>query len=118
MLEEYLRHFVNANKNNWLQLLDVAQFCSNTQKIFYTSKSAFEIATGQQTLLPLTMDEYSEKNLRAFNFTKEWKMNIKIARAYLEKALKRKKKWTDQGRRSLDFQSGDKVLIKLRTDQL
>lgn len=29
LLEEYLRHFVNANQKNWVQLLDVAQFCYN-----------------------------------------------------------------------------------------
>ncbi|TYK15933.1 reverse transcriptase [Cucumis melo var. makuwa] len=27
MLEEYLRYFVNARQKNWVQLLDVAQFC-------------------------------------------------------------------------------------------
>lgn len=29
LLEEYLRHFVSANQKNWVQLLDVAQFCYN-----------------------------------------------------------------------------------------
>ena len=55
---------------------------------------------------------------RAFNFTKEWKKTTEIARAYLEKASKRMKKWVDHGRRPLEFQLGDKVLIKLQTDHL
>ena len=118
MLEEYLRHFVNANQKNWLQLLDVAQFCFNTQKSSSTNKSLFEIVNGQQPLLPHTMDEYSGKTPRAFNFTKEWKKNAEIAQAYLEKASKRMKKWADQVRRPLEFQPGDKVLIKLQTNQL
>ena len=29
LLEKYLRHYVIANQKNWLQLLDVAQFCYN-----------------------------------------------------------------------------------------
>ena len=49
-----------------------------------------------------------------FNFTKEWKKNIEIAWAYLEKSLKRMKKWADQGRRLLEFQPRDNVLIKLK----
>ena len=92
MLEEYLRHFVNANQKNWPQLLDVAQFYFNAQKSSSTNKSPFEIVTGQQPLLPHIVDEYSIKNPRAFNFTKEWKKNTEIARAYLEKASKRMKK--------------------------
>ncbi|KAA0067731.1 reverse transcriptase [Cucumis melo var. makuwa] len=31
MLKEYLRHFVNSRQKNWVQLLDVAQFCFNAQ---------------------------------------------------------------------------------------
>ena len=110
MLEEYLK--------NWTQLLHVAQFCFNTQKSSSTNKSPFEIVISQQPLLPHTVDEYNGKNPRAFNFTKEWKKSIEIARAYLEKASKRMKKWADRGRRPLEFQPGDKVLIKLQSDQL
>ena len=61
MLEEYLRHFVNANQKNW-HLLDVAQFCFDAQKSSSTNKSPFEIVIGQQPLLPHTMDDYSGKN--------------------------------------------------------
>ncbi|KAJ7968029.1 Retrotransposon protein, putative, Ty3-gypsy subclass [Quillaja saponaria] len=44
--------------------------------------------------------------------------NIDIARAYLEKASKRMKKWADKGRRQLEFQVGDLVLVKLTKEQL
>ena len=46
MLEEYLRHFVNANQKNWAQLLDVAQFCFNARKSSSTNQSPFEVVTG------------------------------------------------------------------------
>ena len=46
MLEEYLRHFVNANQKNWVELLDVAQLCFNSQRSSSTGKSPFEIVTG------------------------------------------------------------------------
>lgn len=56
MLEEYLRHFVSANQKDWVKLLDVAQLCFNSQKSSSTNKSPFEIVTGQQPLLPHTVD--------------------------------------------------------------
>ena len=118
MLEEYLRHFVNANQKNWPQLLDVAQFCFNSQKSSSSNKSPFEVVNGQQPLFPHTVDEYRGRNPRAFNFTKDWKKTTEIARAYLEKASKRMKKWADQKRRPLEFKAGDLVLIKLRPEQL
>ncbi|KAL0395393.1 UNVERIFIED_CONTAM: Transposon Ty3-I Gag-Pol polyprotein [Sesamum latifolium] len=56
MLEEYLRHFVRGTQKDWVKLLDVAQLCFNAQKSSSTNKSAFEIITGQQPLLPHTLD--------------------------------------------------------------
>ncbi|KAL0402123.1 UNVERIFIED_CONTAM: Transposon Tf2-12 polyprotein [Sesamum latifolium] len=56
MLEEYLRHFVRGTQKDWVKLLDVAQLCFNAQKSSSTNKSAFKIVTGQQPLLPHTLD--------------------------------------------------------------
>ena len=42
---------------------------------------------------------------------------MEIARAYLEKASKRMKKWADKGRRDLEFKVGDLVLVKLMPEQ-
>ncbi len=72
---------------------------------------------GQNPLLPHTVDEYRGKNPRAFHFTKDWKNNVDVARAYLEKASRRMKKWADQGRRPLEFQAGDLVMVKLTAEQ-
>ncbi|KAF2317305.1 hypothetical protein GH714_019960 [Hevea brasiliensis] len=56
LLEEYLRHFVNASEKNWASLLDVAQFYFNSLKSSTTNKSPFEIVTSQQPLVPHTLD--------------------------------------------------------------
>ncbi|KAJ7963973.1 Retrotransposon protein, putative, Ty3-gypsy subclass [Quillaja saponaria] len=119
MLEEYLCHFASVNQRNWPKLLDTAQFCFNAQKSSATNKSPFEIVTGQQPLLPHTLDgPYTGKSPKAHHFTKDWKQNIDIARVYLKKASKRMKKWADKGRRQLEFQVGDLVLVKLTKEQL
>lgn len=113
MLEEYLWHFVTGNQKNWVDLLDVAQLCFNAQKSSSTNKSPFEIVTGQQPLLPHTVDvPASTKSPRAENFSQEWKRNIEITRSYLEKATKRMKKYADKKGRLVEFQVGDRVMLK------
>jgi hypothetical protein len=54
----------------------------------------------------------SARSPLARTFTEEWKRNLEIARSYLEKAQKRMKKQADQGRRFVEFNVGDQVLVK------
>ncbi|KAA0056480.1 reverse transcriptase [Cucumis melo var. makuwa] len=99
MLEEYLRHFINARQKNWVQLLDVAQLCFNAQMSSSIGRSPFEIVFGRQpVLLHLVDHPYVGKNPQALNFTKKWKQTTNIARAYLEKASRWMKKWADKKR--------------------
>ncbi|KAL0434741.1 UNVERIFIED_CONTAM: hypothetical protein Sradi_0182000 [Sesamum radiatum] len=87
MLEEYLRHFVRGTQKDCVKLLDVAQLCFNAQKSSSTNKSAFEIVTGQQPLLPHTLDSPQSKRM---------------------------KKYADQNRRFIEFSAGDLVMVKLK----
>ena len=110
MLEEFLRHFINARQKNWVQMLDVAQLSFNWQQSSLTGKTPFEIVCGRQPLMPHVIDHpYGGRSPQAYNFTKEWKQTSKIARAraYLEKVYRRMKKWADRKRRALEFQDGD-----------
>ncbi|KAL0401393.1 UNVERIFIED_CONTAM: Transposon Tf2-11 polyprotein [Sesamum latifolium] len=91
MLEEYLRHFVRGTQKDWVKLLDVAQLCFNAQKSSSTNKSAFEIITGQQPLLPHTLDSPQSKRI---------------------------KKYADQNRRFIEFNAGDLVMVKVPDPRL
>ncbi|KAG8367928.1 hypothetical protein BUALT_Bualt16G0123700 [Buddleja alternifolia] len=111
--------YVRTCLKDWVKLLDVAQLCFNAQKSSSTNKSAFEIVTGQQPLLPHTID--SPQNARsplARSFTQEWKQNVEIAQSYLMKAQKRMKKHADERRRFLEFQVGDMVMVKVPDPRL
>ncbi|XP_078427994.1 uncharacterized protein LOC144700470 [Wolffia australiana] len=48
----YLQHYVSVNQENWVELLDAAQFAHNINRSSPTSHSPFEIATGSQPLTP------------------------------------------------------------------
>ncbi|KAL0386088.1 UNVERIFIED_CONTAM: Transposon Tf2-11 polyprotein [Sesamum radiatum] len=119
MLEEYLRHFVRGTQKDWVKLLDVAQLCFNAQKSSSTNKSSFAIVTGQQPLLPHTLDSpQSVRSPLVRSFSQEWKQNVDIARSCLEKAQKRMKKYADQNRRFIEFSEGDLVMVKVPDPRL
>ena len=102
-----------------MKLLDIAQFSYNLQRSSASNKSPFEIITGQQPSTPHTMAiGYTGSSPSAYHFAKEWHRNADIARAYLEKAAKRMKKWADLGRRPQEFKVGDLVLVKLQPASL
>ncbi|KAK4382079.1 Retrovirus-related Pol polyprotein from transposon.6 [Sesamum angolense] len=93
--------------------------CFNAQKSSSTNKSAFEIVTGQQPLLPHTLN--SPQGVRsplARSFSQEWKQNVEIARSCLEKAQKRMKKYADNNRRFVEFNAGDLVMVKVPDPRL
>lgn len=78
LLEEYLRHFVSANR---VQLLDVALFCYNLKKGFASNHSPFELATGQQPLtLHTNVVGYMGFSPSAYLVAKEWQEKVYIAK--------------------------------------
>ena len=115
LLEEYLRHYVSASQKNWLELMDVAQFCYNLQQSSATGKSPFEVLFGVQ---PRTPNEVAIQRLggtcpAAYRYAIGRQKMVDEAKASLEKAARRMKKYADQRRRPLEFEVGDQVLLKL-----
>ncbi|CAN6566578.1 unnamed protein product [Malus baccata var. baccata] len=85
---------------------------------YSTGKSPFELATGQQPLTPNTVvTGYTGNSPAAFKTAKEWQLAHELARAHLEKASKKMKKWADRKRRNVEFQTGDQVFVKLNASQ-
>jgi len=78
------------------------------------SLSPFEIVTGQQPLTPSSLAiSYNGPSPPIYKFAKDWNDQVGVARAYLEKAFKKMKKWADKRRRPREFQVGDLVLVKM-----
>ncbi|KAL7116077.1 hypothetical protein ACP275_04G220700 [Erythranthe tilingii] len=118
LLECYLRHFVGANQKDWAKLLDVAQFSYNLQRSEATGRSPFELATGQQPLTPHTLATTTDgRSPGALKMAKSWEEQADLARACLEKARRRMKKWADDKRRPREFDVGAQVMVKLLPQQ-
>ncbi|KAL9265229.1 Transposon Tf2-6 polyprotein-like protein [Drosera capensis] len=115
----FLKHVVKywglpANQRDWAKLLDVAQFSYNLQRSESTGRSPFELATGQQPTTPSSLaGNYTGSSPGAFKVAKEWHEQAGLARSYLNKATKKMKKWADKEQRSLEFQEGDQVMVKI-----
>ena len=56
---------------------------------------------------------YTGRCPAAYKVAKSWHEQTDIARAHLDKATKRMKKWADSKRRHLEFNVGDMVLVKI-----
>lgn len=115
LLEEYLRHYATASQSNWVELLDTAQFCYNLHRSSSTGKSPFELATGQQPLMPheVAKTKSQGKCPAAYRYARSQQELIDEAKDSLSKAIRKMKKYADQGRRPREFSVGDKVLLKL-----
>ena len=115
LLEEYLRHYVSASQRNWLELVDVAQFCYNLQQSSATGKSPFEVIFGVQPRTPneVAIQKSGGACPAAYRFALGRQEMVDEAHSSLEKAVRRMKKYADQRRRPLEFEVGDQVLLKL-----
>ncbi|XP_070041618.1 uncharacterized protein [Nicotiana tomentosiformis] len=113
MLEEYLRQFATGSQIHWVKLLDAAQLCFNSQKCAHTNKSTFEIITGQQPLLPQTVNvPIMPTSPRAASFSTKREQTLKIMQSYLVKAQERATRCAEQNLRFAQQQAGDKVMVR------
>nr|GEX33398.1 hypothetical protein CTI12_AA187700 [Tanacetum cinerariifolium] len=90
----------------------------DTTKLFFknvseaTKKSPFELVTGRQPLTPNALDaSYEGSSPSAYKTMKEWHKQADLARASLDKAATKMKKWADEKRRHAEFEVGDQVML-------
>ena len=115
VLEEYLRHYVTAGQQNWVTLLDTVQFCYNLHKSSTTEMSSLKIVLGKQPMTPLDVAKSKNKGKcpATYKVARERHEILSEALDSLSKAQQRMKMYVDQHRRSVEFNVGEKVLVKL-----
>ena len=98
-----------------MDLLDTAQLCYNLHRSSTTGMSPSELAMGWQPRTPLNLAKHrvGGDNPTAHQLAISRQEMFDEARESLEKAARRMKKYADQHRREMEFQIGDKVLLKL-----
>jgi hypothetical protein len=116
LVEDYLRHYVNASQNNWDDLLSVAEYAINNAWQESVKATPFELNYGQHPLNPLLLAtgksghaRSQQPSVQAFHARMSTAMHK--AKDALRRAQDRQKRFADEHRREVELQHGDLVLL-------
>ena len=116
LVEDYLRHYVNASQDNWDDLLSVAEFAINNAWQECVQATPFELNYGQHPLNPLSLatdksgpEEPQQPSVQAFHARMSTAMHK--AKNALRRAQDRQKRFADEHRREVELHQGDLVLL-------
>ena len=106
---------MTTTQKNWVDLLDTTQLCYNLQMRSKIGMRPFELAIGVQLRMPLEVAKQKVRGNSPAIFKLAWSQQEMFDEAQdsLEKATRRMKKYADHDQWPLEFQVGDKVLLKL-----
>ena len=114
VLEDMLRHFVNARQNDWDgHLLCMAEFAINNAWHESVRNTPFFLNYGQHPLTPASLD-LDTRVPAASDFAEGIDDAVKLAKKALSAAQARQKAYSDRGRQEMDFQVGDQVLLNTK----
>lgn len=115
LLEEYLRHFVSTRQKNWLDLLDIMQFCYNLHRSLALNQNLLEVASGYQplTLQEVTLQGGGVKCPAAHRFARDRQELYVDTVDQLAKVTSQTNRYADL-RRPLEFSFGEKVILMFK----
>jgi hypothetical protein len=54
VIQQFLRNYVVANQQNWVDHLELVEFCYNNSEHSTTSATPFQVVTGKSPIVPAT----------------------------------------------------------------
>ena len=92
-LEDYIRCYVQADQKDWVDHIDMLEFCYNSSKHSATGFSPFELATGKQVLTPLALASHvvqvKSKEFDVDVFLADWQATMHVAQQGLQQSKER-----------------------------
>ena len=112
-IEEMLRAYVNQTQNDWDQHLVAIEFAYNNGKQASTGFSPFYLNYGQHPSLPLAMVNPSTTNVNATaeQMLEQLFADLSVAEKNVAKAQEQQQHHSNQHRRDVEYNEGDKVLL-------
>jgi hypothetical protein len=114
VIQQFLRNYVAADQQDWVDHLELAEFCYNNSKHSVTGSTLFQMVTGKSPIVPMIWaahgqppNDVSEEVSMVTQLDKERRRFWELAKANLEKAHKRYKDFADKSRQEVKFQEGD-----------
>jgi len=103
VIQQFLRNYVVANQQDWVDHLELAEFCYNNLKHSATGSTPFQMVTGKSPIVPMTWaahgqhpNDASEEVPMVTQHDEERQCLWELAKANLEKAHKRYKDFADK----------------------
>jgi hypothetical protein len=125
VIQQFLKNYVAANQQDWVDHLELAEFCYNNSGHSATGSTPFQMVTGKSPIVPMTWaaqgqppGDGSEEVLMVTRVDEERKRLWELAKTNLEKVHKRYKDFADKSRQEVKFQEGDEVWLNIKNFQL
>jgi len=105
VIQQFLRNYVMADQQDWVDHLELAKFCYNNSKHSATGSTPFQMVTSKSPIMPMTwvaqkqpLSDASEEVPMVTQLDEEKQRLWEVAKANLEKAHKRYKDFADKSR--------------------
>ncbi len=110
-----------ADQQDWVDHLELAEFCYNNSKHSTTRSTPFQMVTGKSPIVPMTWTSHgqppsdtNEEVLMVTQLNEEKQCLWEVAKANLEKAHKRYKDFANKSQREMKFQEGDEMWLNIK----
>jgi hypothetical protein len=123
VIQEFLRNYVAANQQDWVDHLELTEFCYNNSEHLATRATPFQMVTGKSPIVPTTWvgqppSDVSKEVPMVTQLDEERWCLWEMAKANLEKAHKRYKDFADKSRQKVNFEEGDEVWLNIKNFRL
>ena len=112
-LEDLLRSCVLEFGGNWEDLLPLVEFTYNNSYQATIGMAPYEALYGRKCRTPVCWDEIGERKLLGPEMVQITTDKVRIIRQRMKEAQDRQKSYSDNRRRPLEFQIGDRVFLKV-----
>jgi len=105
VIQQFLKNYVAADQQDWVDHLELAEFCYNNSEHSATGSTPFQMVTGKSPIVPMTWvahgqtpNDASEEMPMVTQLDEKRRRLWELAKANLEKAHKTYKDFVDKSR--------------------
>jgi hypothetical protein len=124
VIQQFLRNYVMADQQDWMDHLELAEFCYNNSEHSAIRATPFQMVTGKSPIIPTTWathgqlpSDVSEEVPMVTQFDEKSQCLWEMVKANLEKAHKRYKDFVDKSQQEVNFEEGDEVWLNIKNFQ-
>jgi hypothetical protein len=125
VIPQLLKNYVAADQQDWVDHLELAEFCYNNSEHLTTCRTPFQMVISKSLIMPTTWatlgqppSDASEEVPMVSQLNEEGQRLWEMVKVNLEKAHKWYKDFVDKSRREVNFEAGDKVWLNIKNFQL